>query len=358
MKKNLKKFLTLFFATLLFIFSSCENSKVKNEFGWYTDYETCLKESKKSGKKMLLLFSRDSNDEVSLPLKEKVLHTEEFKTEYSKDYNFCEIDLSNELFIKAKPPKDASKEDHKNAKKYKKILDGRMRIFTVLSPNATPSLFVLSKDGYVLNDITYIPVETVAQFKELMAMYKDEVSKMEALIQDVESKKGKEKVLAIDSLYEETNSKYRYQLTDLIRQVEKLDKKNETELVGKYVLALASSDAIDAYLDRKPDIVSSIYEKAAKSPMLTIDQKQQALFGAFYVIASNTPTEEQSDKMIELLEKTIEVKPDSEIAKKCESSLQMVKDFKARQEAKKKQIEEEGAPEQETTDTQTTEEQN
>lgn len=343
MKKYKKIFLVLItLSTMLFF--SCGKAEIKNEFGWFTDYEECLKDSKKTGKKMFLLFSRDSADEVSSVLKEKVLYTEEFKTEYSKDYNFCEIDLSPEIFMKAKPEKDAPKEDLKNAKKYEQILEKRMRIFTILSPISTPSLYVLSKDGYVLQDISYIPVETLEQFKEMLKMYSDEIVKIENLIKDVEQKKGTEKVIAIDNLYETGNKKYSYQMTDLMRQVEKLDKKNETGLVGKYLLAIATSDALDAYINRKPEIVPNIYEKLANNSKLTNEQKQQAYFSAFYIIASNTPSEEQVEKMIKLLEKTISIDPDSPMGKQSQKYLDQVIEFKERQEAAEKRKEEESAP--------------
>lgn len=335
----MKKFLLVLAAAMTVIFASCSNKEVKNEFGWYTDYNACLKQAKAENKKVFLIVSRDESDNVSATLKQTVLYTPEFAEKYGNDFLFCENDISPSLFKAAKPPKDADKETKKNSKKFEKILDERMRVVTIYGIQNTPTMFMLSPEGYVIKDFTYIPCANVGEFDILLGMYGEEISGMQELMETVRNSTGLDRIRAIDTLYEVTNSTYRYLLTDLMREVEKLDKKNETELVGKYVMAIATSDAMDAYMKRKPETVAAIYEKSAKHKMLTPEQKQQSYYAAAFVVGSNTPTPEETKQIINYLEKAIEIDPESNIGKHCAGLLETVKEFKVRQdeaEAQKK----------------------
>lgn len=335
----MKKFLLVLAALMTVIFASCSKAEVKNEFGWYTDYDACIKQAKEENKKVILIISRDESDNVSVPLKQSVLYTAEFAEKYGSEYLFCENDISPSLFKAAKPPKDADAETKKNSKKFEKILDARMRVVTIYGIQNTPTLFLLSPEGYVIKDFSYIPCNDVTGFETLLSMYIEEITGMQALIDNVKSASGVEKVKAIDALYEASNSTYRYLLTDLMREVEKLDKKNETGLVGKYVMAIATSEAMDAYMARKPETVAKIYEKSAKHKALTPDQRQQSYYAAAFVVGSNTPTPEETKMIIYYLEKAIEIDPESNIGKHCAGLLETVKEFKVRQdeaEAQKK----------------------
>lgn len=340
MGKKMKKILLLIISVLSLSFLSCSKTETKNEFGWFTDYDECLNSARENDKKVMLIISRDEADNISAGLKEKIFHTQEFADTFSNQFEFCEIDMSPSLVKNAYPKADATKKEKAEAKKYKKIVDSRMRVCSILSIQVTPTVYILTKEGYVIQDIPYLPVDNVQSFKELISMYDDETQKIEKLVADINQAKGKDKVFAIDALYENMNRTYRYQMTDLMRQVEKLDKKNETGLVGKYVLAIGTSDAIDAHLNRKQESIPGIYEKIAKHPSLTPIQKQQAYYAAAYMIG-NTPSEKETDKLIELLEKIIEIDASSDFGKAAEQLVVQVKEFKKRQEETAKKIEEE-----------------
>lgn len=341
----MKKFLLILSSVMALVLTGCSKAEVKNEYGWYTDYNACLKQAQATDKKVILIISRDESDTVSADLKKNVLYTPEFAETFGADFEFCENDISPSLFKAAKPPKDADKETKKNAKKFSKILESRMRVVTIHGIANTPTVYVLSKQGYVIKDFTYVPCTTVKEFEEMIDEYKPGIAAYQSLIDDVYAAKGKEKIAAIDRLYEYSNPNYRYMMTDLMRQVEKLDKKNETGLVGKYVMAIATSDAMDAYISRKPDQVEKIYAKAAAHPQLTPDQRQQSYYAAAYVIGSNTPSPELTVKIIDYLEKAIEINPDSGIGQHCAGLLAQVKEFKVRQDEAEQRKKDEAAPE-------------
>lgn len=338
----MKKFLLILASVMTLVLTSCgTESKVAN--GWFTDYEACLKQAQKDNKKVLLLVSRDEADNVSANLKQNVFYTEEFYAAYSENFTFCEIDVSPSLFKAANPGKDADAKAKREAGKYKKILDSRMRVVTIYGVQNTPVMYVLSKEGYVMQILPYLPCTNTEEFGQILDSYKGEIDAYQTLVDDVNKASGIERVKAIDTLYENTNAGFRYMLTAEMKKVEKLDKKNTTGLVGKYVMAIATSDAMDAYLNRKPDTVASIYEKAAKHPALSDDQRQQSWYAAAYVIGSNTPTPEVTVKIIDYLEKAIGINPDSEIGKHCAGLLAQVKEFQIRQKEMENKVKEEEA---------------
>lgn len=329
----MKKLLFIFCTFICLALTSCSKPEGKNEYGWYTNYQECLAQAKKDDKGIILVISHDETDQVSAELKRTVLHTPEFATEFGKDFYFCENDVSPTLFKKARPDKEASSKEKKESKRYQKILEDRMRVETIFGVQNTPTVYLISSDGYVIKDFTYIPCLNVEEFKILLAAYETEIEEKQKLINAILSANGIEKVFAIDNLYENTKINFRYMLTNLMREVESLDKENKTGLVGKYIMSIASSDAIDAYINRKPEIIADIYEKAAEHPMLNNNQRQQQYFAAAFVVGSNSPTPEQTLQMIEYLEKAIAVDPNSQLGKVCAERLEQVKEFKGRQDA-------------------------
>lgn len=354
----MKKFVFVFLSAML-VFAGCSKIEFKNERGWYTDYSECIAAAKKENKKVMMIISSDETDKVSSDLKKKVFYTPEFTELFSPQYLFCEIDISPSLLRSAYPEKNVppeikddeakSKEFIKEAKKtqnkYRKILDRRMRVFATFHTGVTPTLYLMTKEGFVIGNIPYLPYENAADFAEGISEYNDSIVEIEQIVAEIDSLSGVEKVKKIDILFEKTIPDYRYQLTGLMRQVEKLDPKNETGLVGKYVLAVASSDAIDATFERKQEKVPGIYEKVAKHPLLTDQQKQQALYAEAYVMGTNSPTPEQTKKIISVLEKTIAIDPESNFGLRCKELLVQVQDFQKRQDEYNKKIEEESKEE-------------
>lgn len=330
----MKKFLLICTVLMTLVLASCSKPlEGKNEYGWYTNFNECLDQAKKENKKIIHIISQDENDTVSAGLKERIFYTPEFANAFGDDFLFCETDISLSLFKAAKPGKDADSETKKNAKKFKRILEDRMRVVTTFGIENTPTLYLVTKEGYVIKDFRYLPLATVEDFYVMLDEYRAEINERQNMIENVRTSKGIEKVFAIDELYESTPVTFRYMLTDLMREVEKIDSKNESGLVGKFVMGIATSDVMDAYMAREPEKILGIYEECAKHPMLNPEQKQQTYFAAAHVIGTNTPTPEQTLQMIEYLEKAIAAKPESEIADRCRMNLEQVKEFKGRQDA-------------------------
>ncbi|MBR5932827.1 MAG: hypothetical protein IK002_02460 [Treponema sp.] len=350
----MKKFLLAL--TVIMTFVSCSNSiEVKNEHGWWTDYDECLKSAKANNKRIMMVVSSDEIDKMGLVLKQDLFHTEEFISKYGDKYEFCEIDVSPSLFINAFPesniPKDI-RDDKKKSKEFlkerrsgkgaaKKILDKRMKIVAVYDIQHRPMMLVMTKEGYPVFDVPYFQSAEMEMFGEMMAYYDPLILGYEKFVEDVNNAEGLDRVIAIDALYNNTNNAYRYSLTPLLKEVPKLDQANETKLVGKYLLAIATSDTIDATIARKPQKTISIYEKVAKNKFLTKQEQQTAYFAELYLIGKNTPTEKEIKQMTALLDKIIAIDSESAIGKQAASKLEQLKEFVQRKEEYEKKIKEE-----------------
>lgn len=325
------------FAAMLVLsvfFSGCGQDKaVKNEFGWYVDLDACMTAAKKSGKKIIMLFSRDDSDHVSAGFKEKIFFTEEFMPEFSKQYELCNIDFSLSRFQAVFPKDDADKETLKKASELKKQFDKDMRVAAIYGASVTPAVFILSADGFVMSEITYIEAQNTKEFAEMLESYAGEIALLDEEIESLKKAKGMDRVSAINALYDGTKTSYRYLLKDYIQEVIKLDKDNQSGLVGKYILADASSKSMDFYLSRQPEKAPDAYVKAAEHPYLSTEQKQQAYYAAAYITGSQDPSLETSEQIIGYLTAAIDVDPSSNLGKQCKKMLERTKEIYERQKA-------------------------
>src|SRR5574344_13985 len=98
----MKKFFGVITVVLLLCICSCSKTPQVNNSGWYTNYEQCLKNAKAQNKKMFVLFTRNDRDYEIDALKNNVFLAEEFNMKLQKDYLFCNIDFSEEIFAKTR----------------------------------------------------------------------------------------------------------------------------------------------------------------------------------------------------------------------------------------------------------------
>ncbi|MCM1224123.1 MAG: hypothetical protein NC548_57690, partial [Lachnospiraceae bacterium] len=140
---------------------------------------------------------------------------------------------------------------------------------------------------------------------------------MEKLVSAVKVARGQEKISAIDLLYENMHTNYRYQLRELCDEVVRLDKKNESGLVGKYLLARAATEAMDCYLERKPEKAAECYTKYVSSQFLSVEQKQQCYYAAAYITGNERPSLEVSEKILGYLNSLVELDSQTPLAKQA-----------------------------------------
>ncbi|MBQ3836996.1 MAG: hypothetical protein II814_07690, partial [Treponema sp.] len=208
--------------------------------------------------------------------------------------------------------------------------------------DTTPAVVVLTKQGYVISNITYLPVDDPQGLKNIVELDRENIDGIENLLAQIDAAKGLERVQKIDELYEQTKANYRYQLRGLCDQVIKLDKKNKSGLVGKYLLARASTKAMDCYLRREPDKAVDCYLEPLKSKFLSVEEKQRSYFAAAYIVGKDSPGVESSEKIISYLQSAIELDDKSPLAERCRFLLERQEKILANQ----KEMEEKKAAEE------------
>lgn len=325
MKRYGMKSLALLCFALAFL-SGCSKKVAKDDYGIYNDFDSVLSAAKKSGKKILLFFTKVEDGGNNETIVNDVLHASDYNELIGKEFETCQIDYSRERFSKKSENFDEARNERD------------MKTAVIYGAESTPAVLLLTKQGYVITNITYLPAKNPKEFSEIIEMDRKSISEMEAFLAELDASKGLDRVQKIDELYEQTKANFRYQLRALSDEVIKLDKKNQSGLVGKHLLARASTKAMECYLRREPQKAVDCYLEPLKSKFLSVEEKQRTYFAAAYITGNDTPSVETSEKIIGFLKSAQELDPESQLAERCALLLERQEKILANQketEAKK-----------------------
>ena len=279
--------------------------------------------AEKEDKKIFLFFSGDDQDQSSAELKGKIFNLDGFISEMTKKYVLVNLDFSNSLFDKASADPLASEEEKAEAAALWVKLEENMRDAGLYNIQATPSFFILTKEGYVIKELFFDQKpQTVDEVFKALDLLADEIAEYDNLLASARSGKTDDRLAAINRLFEKTEPQLRYLLSDFCEEYIKLDKKNSTGMVGTYVIALANSRAVQHYFDQDPLAASEEFAAAAKSKYLSPEEKQQALYTAGYLYA-NSGTDDAA-KIKDYLKKAYDAAPESAYAESILSMIRML----------------------------------
>ena len=312
-QKTRRAFFALALASAAFLCAallSCSKKSVKDEKGIYNDFDSALKAAKKSGKKLLLFFTKIEDGGFSQTISEDILRADDYASRVGIEFISCQLDYSRERFSKKSESFDEARNDRD------------MKTAVIYGAENPPQVLLLTKEGYVITNITYIPAKNVQEFCDIIEVDRNKIQEMESLLEDLKNSKGLERVYKIDALYERTSTNYRYQLRKLSDEVIRLDKKNKSGLVGKHLLARASTKAMDCYLRREPQKAVDAYLEPLKSSFLSVEEKQRSYFAAAYITGNNSPSVENSKKIIGYLTAARDLNPNSPLADRCKLLLE------------------------------------
>lgn len=279
--------------------------------------------AEKEDKKIFLFFSGDEQDQSSAELKGKIFNLDGFISEMTKKYVLVNLDFSNSLFDKASADPLASEEEKAEAAALWVKLEENMRDAGLYNIQATPSFFILTKEGYVIKELFFDQKpQTVDEVFKALDLLADEIAEYDNLLASARSGKADDRLAAINRLFEKTEPQLRYLLSDFCEEYIKLDKKNSTGMVGTYVIALANSRAVQHYFDQDALAASEEFANAAKSKFLTPEEKQQVLYTAGYLYA-NSGTDD-AEKIKDYLQKAYDAAPESVYAQSILSMIRMI----------------------------------
>lgn len=301
-----KIFLFLIFFAI--VFAGCARNSSKDEFGIFHDLEKTISVAEKSDKKILLVFTKLESGGFNETLVNQVLHAQDYQEKIGAEFETCQIDFSKEDFSSQK----------KSAKKTKAQTERDMNTTVIYGVETPPTVMILSPQGYVISSITYLSCINVQEFSNIIEVEREKIDAMEKMVAAVKNAEGIEKISAIDLLYENTHANYRYQLRKLCDEVVRSDKKNESGLVGKYLLARASTEAMDCYLARKPEKAAECYIKYARSKFLSVEEKQRCYYAAAYITGNERPSVKISEKILGYLDSLVKLDSETPIAKQAQ----------------------------------------
>ena len=312
------------------LFCGCSKKSAPDVYGVYSDFDSVLAAAQKSGKKILLFFTKMEDGGHNEKIVNDILQAGGYNELFGGEFETCRIDYSRERFSRKSEGFDEAQNERD------------MRTAVIYGVDTTPAVVVLTRQGYVISNITYLPVDDPQELKNIVELDRENIDGIENLLAQIDAAKGLERVQKIDELYEQTKANYRYQLRGLCDQVIKLDKKNESGLVGKYLLARASTKAMDCYLRREPDKAVDCYLEPLKSKFLSVEEKQRSYFAAAYIVGKDSPGVESSEKIISYLQSAIELDDKSPLAERCRFLLERQEKILANQ----KEMEEKKAAEE------------
>lgn len=329
----MKKLLVAALISVAVLFSSCNSAKA-DKFGWYTDYDGAKAAAQKKHENILLFVSSFEDDTRSASLNKDIFQTEEFKKFADTNSLVCiNLNFSQSEYQASQVADTASDKEKKDAKKIHDTYEKNMRIVTGYYIEDTPSLFLTTEDGYL---IAKLPCDesiiALADFTALVDAQAETSSHFKDLVNATKTGSDVEKAKAIDVLYEETAPESRFLLSDKIDSFLDLDKKNETGLVGKYLLASANVDAQNAYFDGDIEAAITAFDQVTKSEFSTAEEKQQAYYMAAYTLIQTGS--QDVNRMIDLYQKAYDAGPDTDYAPQIQQTIALLQSMRDAQQQK------------------------
>ncbi|MCQ2593271.1 MAG: hypothetical protein MJ188_10870 [Treponema sp.] len=287
----MKKYRFLLIALLVTsFFVSCgkKNTPLLDECGCFLDMESAKKQAAKNNQDILVIVTSDGDDYISQQFISDIIKTKAFEEQIGKKYTIFHFDFSQKAYEKTVAPENATKEEKQKAEQFALLMQTGYQFACLLDCKYTPSIFLLTKDGYVISEVEYEDeILDVDDFSTLLQNYNQISAELNEKVLATTTGTNLEKVVAIDELYNSTEETYQPFMLDLAKQIPTLDKKNESGLIGKYLVLAAESEAIALYT--KGDIGGAVktYVDATSNPYMEASQKQECYYLAAYLLGSS-----------------------------------------------------------------------
>ena len=283
MKKNIV-FLAILLAASLFV--SCGGKALLDDYGCFVNYEDALRHAQKKNQPLLVFFTSQGDDEQSTHFVSDVIKSPDFASDILKSYSVLHVDFSENAYQKTLASENADQKQQELANTYTAIMQNNYQLVMLFNVETMPSSFLCTKEGYVVT-----PLETdttslsVNGLKAELEEHGSEFELFNQMVKDTSKGSASSKVEAIDGLYRVTAAEYRTFLLPLVQKVPELDKKNETGLVGKYIVAAAEAKALSAYSQGDVETAIAQYLMAADNEFVKAEDKQECFYTAAYLSA-------------------------------------------------------------------------
>ncbi len=315
--KNLKSKLFAGMTSLLalaLLFASCSGNK--NENGWYTDFDEAKKAALSKNKDIVLFVSSmydvpETQDGVRL-----LVDTQEFTKAVADDFVCVYFDFTKIPEIMGQNPDSLTGSEQKALEKKQDALRKQLSYADIYGVRSTPELSLITREGFFISSVNFDYLNTsVAGYKDMLYMEIGPLQDFEELLGSARSKKGtvSERMDFYDSIFRSADEARRRSFYPLWKEAAELDKKNESGLLGEFIIEIAHVDATNEIIDnRNLDAASKIYEDASSDERISADEKQLLLYYATEPYRSGSTA--KFDEIIRLLNESLEASPESQYA--------------------------------------------
>ncbi len=262
----------------LFIIS-CGSDEIDGQDKWLTSLDQGREIAQGSEKNILLLVTADE-DGYSVPVKNDIFFRHSFVEEFSKDYVFVNFDFTSRFI------QQAFENEEENAELIAKY-DACMSDAMLYGINMTPTLLVLSKEGFVAAQI-YLSADTasVKDFKKLFNESKDQISNFNGLLQKTYDTEKDGIIDAVNAIAENTHPDFLHLLKPVLEDYIAADPENQTGRCGTYLTACCNYDARKLLFKQDYTGAADVFESAALKTFLTGEEKQILYYQAGFMLAS------------------------------------------------------------------------
>ena len=196
----------------------------KDEYDCFISMDDAKVEAEKKNLPILVTVTveeseRDGMEAGSKYYLENILGTKEFKDYADNHFVLYRFDFSQKSYEKTVAPENASDKEKAEADKYAQYMKEGYMLASILGVQYTPSIFILTKEGYPVSEVEYFEDSLSADgFIKILETYADKTQFLNDMLSATKKGSNEEKLKAIEALYSTTPDMWQIFLLDLAKQ--------------------------------------------------------------------------------------------------------------------------------------------
>lgn len=317
----MKKFFALCSALILTaaLFVSCSKKEAAaiDDHGCYMDIYEAIVDAKKENKNILVIITTEGEDYSSEAFIDQVVDTEKFDAEIESKFIVCHMDFSEDTYNRTVALETFTEEEKKAADRYAEMFQSNYQYASMLRCEYTPSLFLLTKEGYGVSPVDYEDEAfQIDSLVELIASYDAQMEEANKMVAAATDKKAAplDQVRAIDALYKYIRDEYEPFLAELGIKIPELDKNNETGLCSPYIIMAAEDEIVGFVYNSDFTSIVQKYMELAQNPYLTEEDRMNCYFDAAYFLSISGAASDQ--EVLYYLQQGLAINPESPAAER------------------------------------------
>lgn len=331
MKKNIIKIVAAVLSAFMIV--SCGGSKdVKDDCGCFMDFDAALAHAKKENKDILAIVTLNGSEYLSSEFVEKVTLNPDFGEKILKKYEVVHYDFSQASSMKTVAPENGTEEEIKKANELAALMAKGYSFANLLHCQSAPAIYRFTKNGMLIDEVEYEDTDfSLDSFVDLVASYDQKSADFYAALKNLKSGSVVERAQKLDELFTSCSDRQKLYFIDIFDEIIKLDKNNESGLLGKFIIISADLKSTKLCSERKFVEAANTYVSFCDKDFISNDEKINGYFMGAYILGM-TRNVEHIPQILTWINNAKELNPDSESLETLNS---MYEYFEAELEASK-----------------------